>query len=78
MPGGPVSFVLADGETLTLPERDLAQVYELCWKLAPKPGAISVAVLIRGVGRTNIAGVPIDLDVHQSAVMREAVGLIYS
>jgi hypothetical protein len=74
MPGGPVRFVLDDGETLTLDEGDLAQVYELCWKkLAPKGGAIELAALIRGVTRANMVGPPIDLDVRQSAAMREAV-----
>jgi hypothetical protein len=34
MPGGPVSFVLDDGEMLTLDE--------LCWKLAPKGGCYRV------------------------------------
>ena len=69
-------FALDDGETLTLAEGDVEQVYELLWRLAPKPGAISVAVLIRGVTSANIAGVPINLDVPQSAAMREAVALL--
>jgi hypothetical protein len=77
MPGGPVHFVLDDGEKLTLAEDDLAQVYELCWKLAPKPGAVSVAALIRGATRASIVGAPIDLDVPQSAAMREAVALLH-
>jgi hypothetical protein len=76
MPGGPVSFVLDDGEMLTLDAGDVAQVYELCWKLAPKGGAIELAALIRGVTRANMVGAPIDLDVRQSAAMREAVALL--
>lgn len=78
MPGGPVRFVLDDGETLTLAEGDLAQVYELCWKLAPRPGAVSVAAVIRGVTRANIVGAPIDLNVSQSAAMREALALLHA
>jgi hypothetical protein len=71
-----VRFALDDGETLTLTEGDLEQVYEQLWRLAPRAGAISVAVLIRGATSANIAGVPIDLDVPQSAAMREAVALL--
>ena len=78
MPGGPVRFVLDDGETLTLAEDDLAQVYELCWKLAPRPGAVSVAAVIRGATRANIVGAPIDLNVSQSAAMREALALLHA
>ena len=77
MPAGPVRFALDDGETLTLTEGDLEQVYELLWRLAPRPEAISVAVLIRGVTRPNIAGVPIELNVPQSAAMRKAVALLH-
>jgi hypothetical protein len=77
MPGGPVRFALDDGETMTLAEGDLEQVYELLWRLAPKPGAISAAALIRGAASANIAGAPIDLDVPQSAAMREAVALLH-
>ncbi|HJQ49581.1 MAG TPA: hypothetical protein VJ838_03615 [Gaiellaceae bacterium] len=78
MVGGPVRFALADGEILSLTESDLKQVYELMWQLAPKPGAISVAALIRGVTRANTVGVPIDLDEAQSAAIREAVALLRS
>jgi hypothetical protein len=77
MPGGSVRFVLDDGAMLTLAEGDLSEVYELLWKLVPKPGAVSVAVLIRGATRADLAGVPIDLDVPQSAAMREAVALLH-
>jgi hypothetical protein len=77
MPGGSVRFVLDDGARLTLAEGDLSEVYELLWKLVPKPGAVSVAVLIRGATRADLAGVPIDLDVPQSAAMREAVALLH-
>jgi|RhiMethySRZTD1v2_1073278.scaffolds.fasta_scaffold333048_3 hypothetical protein len=73
MPDGSVRFVLDDGEMLTLAAGDVARVYELCWKLAPKGGAIELAALIRGVTRADMVGAPIDLDMRQSAVMREAV-----
>jgi hypothetical protein len=77
MPGGPVRFALADGEMLTLTQADVDQVYELLWGLAHRPGAISAAALIRGATSANIAGVPIDLNVPQSAAMREAVALLH-
>jgi hypothetical protein len=35
-----------------------------------------LAALIRGVTRANMVGAPIDLDVRQSAAMREAVALL--
>jgi hypothetical protein len=76
MPDGPMRFALHDGETLTLDEGDLKQVYELMWQLAPRPGAISVAALIRGASRANAVGVPIDLNASQSAAMREAMALL--
>jgi hypothetical protein len=78
MPGGPVRFALDDGETMTLAEGDLEQVYDLLWRLAPRPGAISAAALIRGATGANVAGAPIDLNAPQSAAMREAVALLQS
>jgi len=79
MPGGRGRFILDDGEMLTLSEGDLEQVYELLWKLAPRPGAISVAAVIRGTVRPDrLYGAPIDLDAPQSAAMREAVARLHS
>jgi hypothetical protein len=78
MPGGPVRFTLDDGEMVTLGEGDLSQVYELLWQLAPKPGAVSVAAVIRGVTRSEVLRAPVYLDVSQSAAMREAVALLHS
>jgi hypothetical protein len=77
MPAGSVRFVFHDGQMLTLAEAELAEVYELLWTLAPKPGAVSVAALIRGTARADVfSGAPIDLNVPQSAAMREAVALL--
>jgi hypothetical protein len=78
MPGGPVRFHLDDGELLTLTEGELAEVYELLWKLAPKTGAISVAALIRGVTPTDILGAPVELNQSQTAAMRAAVSLLHA
>jgi hypothetical protein len=73
MPGGPVHFVLDDGEMLTLAQDGLSEVYELLWKLAPKRGAISLAAMIRVAVRSDVMGSPIDLDETQSAALREAL-----
>lgn len=78
MPGGPVRFVLDDGELLTLADDDLSEIYELLWKLAPKKGAISVATMIRVSVRSDLMGSPIDLNETQSAAMREAVASVRS
>jgi hypothetical protein len=76
MPDGPVCFTLDDGEVLTLPEDDLKDVYELLWRLAPKPGSVSTAAVVRGAMQASILGAPIALDRNQSAAMREAVALL--
>jgi hypothetical protein len=76
MPSGPVRFMLDDGEVLSLAGGDLARIYELLWRLAPKPGAVSTAAVIRGATRSTIMVAPIDLDAKQSAAMREAMTLL--
>ena len=78
MPGGPVRFVLDDGEVLSLAAGDLAQIYDLLWTLASKPGAVSAAAVIRDATRSTVMVVPIDLDTKQSAAMREAMTLLRS
>jgi hypothetical protein len=78
MPEGSVRFNLDDGETLTLARGDLDQIYELLWRLAPKRGAVSTAAVIRGATRSAIFGAPIELDVPQSAAMREAMVLLHT
>lgn len=77
MSGTPVRFTLNDGETLSLPDETLSKVYELLWQLAPTPGAISMAAVIRGASREPAHYVrPIDLNVAQSAALREAIALL--
>jgi hypothetical protein len=76
MPGGPVSFTLDDGESLTLDEGDLGEIYEQLWRLVPMQGSVSTAAVIRGAIKASIVGAPINLDRHQSAAMREAVARI--
>ena len=79
MSARPVRFRLGDGEVVSLPDDDLAQIYELLWRLAPKLGAVSLAAVIRGVTRDPVRfGAPIDLTDSQSAALREAIGLLGS
>ena len=77
MPGGPVRFRLDDGETLTLAQEDLAEIYELLWQFAPKQGAISLATVIRGATQSDVLRAPVDLDPKQSAALREAMALVH-
>jgi hypothetical protein len=74
---GSARFNLDDGETLTLAQGDLYQIYELLWQLAPKRGAVSTAAVIRGAVRSGTFGSPIELDVSQSVAMREAMVLLH-
>lgn len=77
MPGGTALFRLDDGEVMHLPEKDLTQIYELLWTLAPKVGAVSLAAVIRGATRDSARfGAPIDLTESQSKVLREAIGIL--
>jgi hypothetical protein len=78
--GPPVRFVLNDGETLVLPnDEKLSQVYERLWQLAPMPGAIEMAAVIRAAsGKPAPYGHPLDLNAAQSAALREAIGLLES
>lgn len=77
MAEGSVRFNLDHGETLTLAQADLDQIYVLLWRLAPKRGAVSTAAVIRGATRSGIFGSPIELDAPQSAAMREAMVLLH-
>jgi hypothetical protein len=77
--GGPVRFTLNDGETLVVPRETLSQVYELLWQLAPKPGAVEMAAVIRAAsGESTRYGRPLDLNATQSVALREAIGLLES
>ena len=76
--GTPARFTLNDGEKLVVPNDQVSQIYELLWQLAPKPGAISVAALLRGMSREPARyGAPLDLTAAQSTVLREAVVLLH-
>jgi hypothetical protein len=73
---GSIRFALDDGETLTLDDGILLDVYELLWGLAPKPGAASAATAVRGASRTSLHGPPIKLDELESSALREAVAML--
>ena len=77
MSGAPMRFILDDGEMLVMPDEILSEVYELLWQLAPKPGAVEMAAVIRGASRDSVrVGRPLDLNTQQSGALREAVGLL--
>jgi hypothetical protein len=75
--GVPIRFTLDDGELLVVPAAQLGQVYELLWLLAAKPGAISMAAVIRGATRDSARySAPLDLTAAQSAALRDALALL--
>ena len=76
VPDGSVRFALNDGETLTLDDGILLEVYEQLWELAPKPGAASTAAAVIAASRETLHGPPIKLSVLESSALREAVGLL--
>jgi hypothetical protein len=78
--GAPLRFVLNDGEMLVFSnEERLSQVYELLWQLAPMPGAVEVAAVIRAASAKSAGyGPPLDLNPAQSAALREAIGQLES
>lgn len=73
----PARFTLNDGEMQVVPAERLDQIYELLWQLAPKPGAVSMAAVIRSLFRESERyGRPFDLDRVQSGALREAVAML--
>lgn len=73
---GDVRLALHDGETLTIASSDVSRVYENLWRLAPKPGAVTLAgVLVAESRRNTLRGHPVDLTEAQSGVIREAMAM---
>jgi hypothetical protein len=71
---GSVRFTLADGETVIVEDADVPELYEQLWRLAPKPGALSTAALIRATTtQSEIPRTAIELTAEQSVMLREAV-----
>jgi hypothetical protein len=76
MSGGDVRLALHDGETLTIAGHDVTRVYENLWRLAPKPGAVTLAGVLVAVKREP-PGLrrPVDLTESQTAVILEAIAM---
>lgn len=74
MPGD-VRLTLWDGETLTIAGADVDRVYENLWRLAPKPGALTLAGILVAESRGQTGLRPVDLTEPQSAIIREAIAM---
>ena len=69
-----IRFRLEDGEIVSLTGDEISRVYEQLWRLAPTPGAVSTAALVRApTTRSELAHTVIELSAEQSAVLREAL-----
>lgn len=69
-------LTLHDGELLTIASGDVDRVYENLWRLAPRPGALTLAgVLVAESRGQTRRGFPLDLTEEQSAIIREAIAL---
>ena len=68
-------LTLHDGETMTIAADDVSRVYENLWRLAPKPGAITLAGVLVAQSRARLGLRPIDLTAEQSAIILEAVAM---
>jgi hypothetical protein len=67
-------FALDDGETLVVGDRDLRRVYDLLWRDAHKPGAISVAARIHAaLHQSEFSRTTLELTPPQSTALREAM-----
>ena len=76
MSGGELRLTLNDGETLTIADFDVPRVYENLWRLAPKPGAVTLAGIFVALTREHpLLRRPVDLTEPQSAIMFEAVAM---
>ena len=76
MSEGEVRLTLHDGETLTIPSGDVERVYENLWRLAPKPGCLTLAGILVAESRGQMQRLyPLDLTEAQSAIIREAVAM---
>jgi hypothetical protein len=51
MTGRSVWLTLHDGETLTIEAEDVERVSENLWRLAPKPGAVTVVGVLAAASR---------------------------
>ena len=67
-------LTLHDGETVTIAARDVSRVYENLWRLAPRPGAVTLAGVLVAESRGKTLRT-VDLTDAQSAVIREAIAM---
>jgi hypothetical protein len=76
MSGGEVRLTLHDGEVVIIASGDVSRVYENLWRLAPKPGALTMAGVLVAESRGQLKrGYPLDLTEAQSEIMREAIAM---
>jgi hypothetical protein len=74
---GVIDFRLSDGTSLRVQDEELRQIYEALWDLSDLPGAISTAAMLMHEGnRSARFRHPIELNVAQGDVLRQALGSI--
>jgi hypothetical protein len=79
VPEASTRFALDDGETVVVTDGDLRELYELLWREAHKPGAISVAALIHAaLLQPEFSRTPIALTTPQSRVLRETIAQLHA
>ena len=74
-------LVLHGGETLTIASEDLRRVSENLWRLAPKPGAVTLVGVLTAASRDRtaiLANRPVELTESESAIIREAIAMTAS
>jgi hypothetical protein len=79
MAGGSLTFILDDGETVSVADEELRPIYDALWALSSQSGAISTAALIMDARRLRpFARRPIALTTPQSAMLRKAMTLVHA
>jgi hypothetical protein len=71
-------LVLHDGEVLTIASDDVERICENLWRLAPKPGAVTLVGVLVAASRDQIgvlASRPVELTEPQGAILREALAM---
>jgi hypothetical protein len=70
-----VTFVLSDGSTVEVNDRDMRTVYEALWDISHLPGAISTAAVLLHEGRQSARFTnPVELNAAQGEALRTALG----
>jgi sensor domain CHASE-containing protein len=69
-----VTFVLPDGSTVEVGDKDMRAVYEALWDLSHLPGAISTAAVLLHEGRQSARFFhPVELNAAQGEALRTAL-----